>query len=199
MNDLWDDDPTDKPDKPKKPKGAFSVVIDYEQIRKEPWLVELNAKLSKPRYKVDPSIVGELRKIAARNKDSYQNGNPRLPVVRSKEDMIILMDENARCLADRDRVTEILVSHVAVRYMLDALWEKAGSRALELPAFQRLTNQPAREAFLTAMLDTIHASRNQVRKIVQMAEIIQEHLTHTHFSIQQHSRMGEVVLGARSA
>ena len=184
----WEDDGNELP---KAPRGGFSVPIDYEAIKQEPWLVELNAKLSGNRFKLDSSIPGELRTLSEQR--------TVLPVVRNKEDMLDLQVQNAQCLARRDRVAEILVSYTAIKYSLDLLWDAAQAKALELPTFQRLTNQPAREAFMAAILGSVHEKRSKTNKVIAMASILIEHLNATDFALQRHAKFGEQQLSQRSA
>jgi hypothetical protein len=182
------------------PRGAIQHNIDYSEVKNEPWLVELLERISTPKFKLDKSVITELKKLSTRASERYAaNGEPRLPVVRSNKDMIRLMEENAQCLADRDRVTEILVSYTSIKCALDAIWEKAEAQFLENPMFQKLTNAEARKAFIAAVLQPVHSKRTHVREVLGMCEIMQEHLSHTHFAIKQHSEMGAAYLGQRSS
>ena len=177
-----------------------SVAVDYAEISKEPWLVALLETLEKPRYRLDKSVISEIKSISRQSTEKYAaNGLPRLPVVRTKNDMVTLQEENARCLADRDRATEILISYTAIKYALDALWEKAESQFLENEMYQKLSNAESRKAFIAGVLKPVHEKRNHVKQVLAMAEILQAHLSHTHFAIQQHAKMGETLLGFRSA
>lgn len=181
-------------------RGAINHFIDIEKFEKEEWLQNLLEKLESPRFTLDYSIIKEMNGISSSSSRKFgSNGLPRLPVVRDKSDLHILMEENASCLASRDRVTEILVSYTAIRYALDALWEQAEAKLLEYDDFKQLTNEQSRKAFITAVLQPLHKKRNHVRQVIATAEIMQEHLSHTHFTIKQHSEMGVAILGLRSS
>lgn len=186
-----DEDEMNAEPAPRKKKGGFSVSIDYDAIRSEPWIAELNKKLNEKRFQLDPSILDELHEIASHR--------TVLPVVRTKADLELLQAQNARCLADRDRVTEILLSYQEIKGSLDQLWEASQARILEFPTFQRLTNQPAREAFMTAILPQVHIKRNVTEMIITMATTLQEHMTATDYSLTRHAKMGESMLNQRSA
>lgn len=187
------------PPKIPTPRGAINHTIDYALIKQEEWIQSLYSTLEKPRFKLDASVVKELKLLAAYHENNFEGGKPRLPVVRNEQDLEQLMTENSTCLAHRDRVTEILVGYTAIKYTLDALWERAESRLLEVEAYRQLTNELARKAFANAVLEPLHERRSHIKKVIAMAEILHQHLSHTHFTIKQHAEMGVAIMRQRSA
>jgi hypothetical protein len=182
------------------PRGAIKAEIDYETLRQEPWLTKLLERLKQQEFKLDRSILDEIKTLASIHTQAYrESGVPRLPVVRNKLDLLGLQEQNALCLAHRDRVVEILVNYTAVRYALEELWERAEARFLEHPSYRALTNEPARRAFCTALLGPLHRKRSYVKQVIETAEILKEHLSHTHFTIKQHVEMGVSHLDTKSA
>lgn len=191
------------PPKSAGPRGAINHDLDLQSIQQEDWLVGLVERINDKRYKLDPSIISELKMMSAHHTTPYRKKGsqvqPRLPVISGKDDLIVLQQENALCLAHRDRVTEILVRYTAIKFAIDEFWEYAESKLLENESFQKLTNAEARKAFITAVLQPLHTKRLAVKKTIAMCEILQEHLSHTHFTIKQHVEMGVAYLNFKSA
>lgn len=181
------------------PRGAINHEIDLDSIMQEEWYVNLLSVLAKPKFKFDSSVITELKQMAAQHTQGYRDGTPRLPTVRDRQDIVVLQEENAKCLADRDRVTDILVSSTDIKFGIDKLWEHSASKLLENESYRKLTNDAARNAFLNAVLEPLHAKRSQIRKTIALCEILQEHLSHTHFTIKQHVEMSVAFLNFKSA
>lgn len=181
------------------PRGAINHEINYDGILQEEWYIKLLAVLKKPKFKFDSSVITELKFLAAQHTQSYRDGTPRLPTVRDRQDIIVLQEENAKCLADRDRVIDILISSTDVKFGIDKLWEHSASKLLENESYRKLTNDAARNAFLTRVLEPLHTKRAQIRKTIALCEILQEHLSHTHFTIKQHAEMSVAFLNFKSA
>lgn len=177
-------------------------TIDFESLHRAPWLVRLNERLQHSRFGIDRSITKEIKRMAAHHTEAYRTDGtraPRLPTVRTHEDLLGLQQQNAECLAHRDRVTEILISYTEVQYGLNALWEQATAQLLSTEQYRNLTNDTARRAFCIALLGTLHERKAHVEKVLEMCKLLQEHLSHTHFTIKQHTEMGVAYLAQRSA
>ncbi len=180
-------------------KAPEELGIDFDVIRMEPWLAGLIETLNEPKFKLDGSVVNEMHDMIHHHTKAFKDGKPRLPIIQSRQDLLKLQYENALCLANRDRVVEILMKYAGIRYAYDELWSLAEARILESPAFYRMKNEMARKAFILGALEPIHKQRNRVKKAIEIAEILREHLSHTHFTIKQHVEMGVAFLNEKSA
>jgi hypothetical protein len=188
--------PTKRDDGLPTPEARDAFI---QQLQETPWLASIIAQLEKKRFSVDQSIISELREIAAYHGTLFAKGLPRLPIVRTHTDLIRLQEENAICLAHRDRVTEIIVSYLAVEQALDELWDKAEERLQAYPAYKAQSNERARELFVLAVLQPIYGKRTHIKQVLRMSEEISKSLTHTHFTIKQQAEMGIAVLNQRSS
>jgi len=169
------------------------------QLQQEPWLAGILVRLEKPRFKMDESIIVELNDMATIQATSFVDGTARLPVIRHKSDLFTLQTANAECLAHRGRVTEIVVSYLAVKYALDTLWDAAEAKLQAQPAYKYYSNGRGRDLFVAAVLSPLHERRLHVDQVLKMAEHLKEALTHTHFAIRQQSDLGLASLSEKSA
>lgn len=170
------------------------------QIQAEPWIQAILKRLDRPRFNVDKSVANELKQISSRSRVMFvEQGKPRLPVVRSREDLVTLQEENSITLANRDRVGEIIVSYLDLESGLDALWDAAESKLQGYQPYRSLPNERARALFVADVLEPIQALRAHVKRVLAMAQECREALTHTHFTLKQHAEMGLAILGMKSS
>ena len=188
--------PTKKEDPLPTPEARDEFI---QKIQEEPWLASIIARLEKPRFQLDMSIIDEIKDLTRLQSTAFVNGTARLPVVRSKADLYTLQEASAECLANRGRVTEIVVSYLAVKYALDALWEVAEAKLQAHAAYRFQPNEKARSLFVAACLEELHSKRVHVNQVLEMSESLKEALTHTHFAIKQQIDVGIFLLGDRSA
>jgi hypothetical protein len=156
------------------------------------WLRRAEDRIAK--IPTDPTILKELAAVA-----HELAGRQSLPVTRSRADLGVLQEENAWCLAARNRVAEIATSYGTVKIAIDEVADAAESELQKLPGFWLLPNERARGLVVGTCLPRLVACRQFVRKVVAACDTLRDALTHQHFTIKQHADLGIAMTTERSA
>ncbi len=176
-----------------------SVALPEKRSSGANWLKRLYDSVEA--VKLDPSVMSEVKAVLEENGKHYKAGGNklRIPVVRNKSDLIALQEENSRCLAQRDRVTELLVSYMETFSQLQVAYTQAEARVVDSNDYATLRNAQQRELYVIRMLKPLVKKKQEVEQAIEICKETQRSLTTTLYAIQHQSEMGIAILKQTSA
>ena len=157
-------------------KGSVQTLEDLKQ---EPWILNLFSKLNEIQFQVDLSLFDEIKRMARASSIL----KPKITVVHEPDDMIFLQENIIECLSMRSRLLEISFSFIDVETELETMWELAEARLISYPVMhEKLSSDAKRNVFIKDLLAPIFEKRKLVNKLVDTCDRVKKHLDDVHFA-----------------
>lgn len=165
------------------------------EARQDEKMVQLNRKARLVKFKVDTTLVDELKGYVIFGQPSRKAFEPR-----SASDLKQLIKEMEQTQSYRDRVTGILIQGKNLADELDILI-KSGTAYLYIQYAQEMkscSNKETRDAAIRYVLDPIIRRKDQWRGLLEIAELAKTNLNETYFALREIGENGRKIIDARN-
>jgi len=181
-------------------RAAADLLVD--SVKAHPKVAPLLEKIaSDPRYKIDISLMDEIRGYVSIAKHANETADKiRLPSqYKTGDDVEKLGLFIARTQAYRDRVVEIKLGILPTHRAIHRIHKKARDQLMFFESIRKTSPAPARDAFIDAILYPITKVEDEIDLLMDALNEADRHLGNAFFSIKELRTIGAIFLESQKA